>query len=60
MVREYTNRFCDLIDEGFYDRKGLENLALDLLSWISEDSVQKFWYTYGYGDLPGYGEDDEG
>jgi hypothetical protein len=54
MAREYTNRILEMNEEGLFDKN---ILIRDLLNWMSEADVQKFFYTSGFdGDLD---EDDE-
>lgn len=48
MIREYTNKLVDLLDQGSIDPK---QLAEQLLSWCSEDSVKQFYTSYGYAEF---------
>ena len=47
MVREYTDKLIDLLNEGAIDPR---TLAEQLLSWCSEDSVKQFYTSYGYAE----------
>lgn len=52
-TREYTNKILELIDEGCIDTKGL---AEQLLCWLSEHDVQKF-YEANYSEF--FEDEDE-
>lgn len=60
-MREYTNKIVDLVDEGFYGdlNESTKILITGLLTWLSEDDVEKFWFANGYGDLYEENEDAE-
>lgn len=45
MVRECTNELIELLDEGVIDA---EQLAINLLGWLSEDEVKEFAERNGY------------
>jgi hypothetical protein len=43
MIRIYTKKLLDLIDEGIVDK---DSLILNLLNWMSEDFVKEFYEQY--------------
>lgn len=43
MIRTYTKKILDLIDEGVVDK---DALILNLLNWMSEDFVKEFYEQY--------------
>jgi len=43
MMRIYTKKLLDLIDEGVVDK---DSLILNLLNWMSEDFVKEFYEQY--------------
>lgn len=43
MIRIYTKKLLDLIDEGIVDK---DILILNLLNWMSEDFVKEFYEQY--------------
>ena len=47
MLREYTIKVMDLLDENLIDA---ERLALELLAFLSEEEVKRFWATNNLGD----------
>jgi hypothetical protein len=40
MVRKYTNKIIELVDDGILDR---DTLIRDLLCWMSESDVAEFY-----------------
>ena len=48
MTREYTCRIIDLIDQGMVNT---DDLAVQLLQWLSEYDVKHFYYANGFEDL---------
>ena len=55
-TREYTNKILELMDEGVLDS---EQLAAQLLAWMSEDSAKQFWFANDFEDAFGEGEEEE-
>jgi hypothetical protein len=47
MVREYTNKIIEMVDEGLLDR---DELIRDLLNWMSESDVKDFYVFNGWAD----------
>ena len=47
MVRKYTNKLYDAMDDGILDPRGL---AESLLMWMSEADVKEFYERYGLED----------
>jgi hypothetical protein len=47
MVREYTNKIIEMVDEGLLDR---DELIRDLLNWLPEDDVEDFYNSFDFGD----------
>lgn len=45
MTRKYTNKLLDLINQGVLDKN---ELIVNLLIWMSEDDVEKFYKMYEY------------
>ena len=48
MTREYTCKILDLIDQGLLDT---DDLATNLLTWLSEDDVKLYYYANGFSDF---------
>jgi hypothetical protein len=53
MIREYTNKILELVNEGVIDQ---DTLIRNLLDWMSEQEVKDFAIFEGYVDF----EDDDG
>ena len=53
MVREYTNKIIEMVDEGLLDR---DMLIRDLLNYMSESDVKDFYNSSGLDET---WEDDE-
>lgn len=53
MIREYTNKIIELLDEGILEPKGL---AEQLLAWLSEDDAKCFYFANCFHE---YFEEDE-
>ena len=47
MVRKYTRKIYDMMEEGVLDPLGV---AQSLLNWMSEDDVKEFYERYGLED----------
>ena len=47
MVRKYTRKIYDMMDDGILDPLGV---AQSLLNWMSEDDVKEFYERYGLED----------
>ena len=45
MPRKFTNQLIELIDDGVIDT---EQLAINLLGWLSDDEVREFAERNGY------------
>ena len=54
MPRKFTNQLIELIDDGVIDT---EQLAINLLGWLSDDEVREFAERNGY--IPEEYEDEE-
>lgn len=54
VTREYTSKILDLIEEGVLDNKAL---AEQLLMWLSERDVERFWRANDYQAY--FGEEEE-
>ena len=46
-VRQYTNKIIDYIDAGLVDK---DAFIRDILNWMSESDVTKFYERYGMED----------
>ncbi len=57
MVREYTNKIIEMVDEGLLDR---DELIRDLLNWMSESDVKDFYVFNGWADDGDENPDDDG
>ena len=58
MAREYTNKILEMNDDGYFDK---DALILDLLNWMSENDVKKFYLANEFDDSDIVDEDpDEG
>jgi|688.fasta_scaffold230247_4 hypothetical protein len=47
MVRKYTKKIIEMVDEGLLDR---DELIRDLLNWLPEDDVEDFYNSFDFGD----------
>ena len=47
MVREYTKKIIEMVDEGLWDR---DELIRDLLNYMSESDVKDFYNSFDFGD----------
>lgn len=47
MVREYTNKIIEMVDECLWDR---DELIRDLLNYMSESDVKDFYNSFGFDD----------
>ena len=56
MIREYTNKIADMVDEGLLNPN---RLIEDLIMWMSEDDVKEFYMANLAPDFDTDEEDDE-
>lgn len=47
MVRKYTNKIIEMVDECLWDR---DELIRDLLNYMSESDVKDFYNSFGFDD----------
>jgi hypothetical protein len=47
MVRKYTNKIIEMVDECLWDR---DELIRDLLNYMSESDVKDFYNSFDFGD----------
>jgi hypothetical protein len=57
MVRKYTNKIIEMVDEGLLDR---DMLIRDLLNYMSESDVKDFYVSLGIDEDEDLDEDDDG
>lgn len=55
MVREYTKKIIELVDEGLLDR---DAMIRDLLNYMSESDVKDFYESLGLDEDEELDEDD--
>ena len=56
MVREYTKKIIQMVDEGLWDR---DELIRDLLNYMSESDVKDFYESYGWDEDENLEEDED-
>jgi hypothetical protein len=57
MIRKYTNKIIEMVDEGLLDR---DTLIRDLLNYMSESDVKDFYESLGLDEDEETDEDDDG